>query len=127
MDKRIQELHNEVGREFSPFNLAKFMQIRIKNVEMLPNVLGFYLADRPNHFFINSQVDQEKQEDVCYSLVMHAHKNKEWDKWITEETYGQTMRDERIYAMIKRAVINSKLTRYVIVRVRLWKEKSSLQ
>jgi hypothetical protein len=109
MDKRIQELHRKVGGEFDPFKLIKYMGIKIK-YEKLGDVLGIYQAIQDNRFYINSAVSLEKQEDVCFTLANHYSKNRDVDLWITQETYGETMRDERIYAVIKRIIINSRFS-----------------
>jgi hypothetical protein len=42
LDIMIQDLPNQVGEEFSPFKLARYMGIKITFNIDLDNVLGFY-------------------------------------------------------------------------------------
>jgi hypothetical protein len=106
MNKRIQELNKEIGGDFSPFKLAAYMGIEIIYQHDFDKVLGSYLPSDENHFYINSSIDIEKQEDVCYQLVTHYAAAKDQELWITEFNLKSLMNYERTMSKIKRAIAN---------------------
>jgi hypothetical protein len=113
MNKRIQELNKEVGGDFSPFKLASYMGIEIVYQHDLGKVLGFYQPINENHFYINSSIDIEKQEDVCYQLVTHYAAAKDQELWITEVNLKSLMNYERTMSKIRRAITNIKMSVYL--------------
>jgi hypothetical protein len=113
MDKKIQDLHKEVSGEFSPFRLAGYMGIKIIYQPDLDKVLGFYQPIAENHFYINSSIDIEKQEDVCYQLVTHYAANNKKELWITDINLKSLMNYERTMTKIRSSVRNIKSAIYL--------------
>jgi hypothetical protein len=125
LDKRIQELHNQVGGEFSPFKLARYMGIKITFNE-LDKVFGYYEPIDDKHFYINSNIDLEKQEDVCFHLVTHYANTPDKELWITNDNFKVMLHNERIMTKLKNLVLNSKMVKHLQEITKLPKRKSSL-
>jgi hypothetical protein len=121
MNKRIHELNKEVGGEFSPFKLANYMGIEIVYQNDLDKVLGFYQPSDENHFYINSSIDIESQEDVCYQLVTHYVASKNQELWITDVNLKSLMNYERTMTKIRRAIMNIKMGFYLNMTIKSWK------
>jgi hypothetical protein len=113
LDKRIQELHNEVGGEFSPFKLARYMGIKITFNTELDKVLGYFQPNNGKHFYINSNIDIEKQEDVCFHLVTHYANRPNQELFITNDNFKVMMHNERIMTKLKNLVMNNKIIKHL--------------
>jgi hypothetical protein len=121
MNKRIQELNKEVGGDFSPFKLASYMGIEVIYQNDLDKILGFYQPSEMNHFYINGNIDIEKQEDVCYQLVTHYAAAKEQELWITDVNLKSLMNYERTMGKIKRAIMNIRKGLYLQKTIKPWR------
>jgi hypothetical protein len=121
LEKRIQELHQEVGGEFSPFKLARFMEIKISYNNEMGKVLGFYQPIHDNHIFINSSVNIEKQEDICLQLLTHYASNRNQELWITDENFKVMMHNERIMTKLKNLVLNGMASINILKIIKTYK------
>jgi hypothetical protein len=126
LEKRIQELHQEVGGEFDPFKLAKYMGIEISYNNEIDRILGFYQPAQDKQIFINSNINIEKQEDICLQLLTHCASNSDQELWITDENFKLMMHNERIMTKLKNLVINSSASLNIPKIIKAYKQKSSL-
>jgi hypothetical protein len=126
LEKRIQELHREVGGEFNPFKLATFMGITISYNNEIGKVLGFYQPMQGKQININSSLNIEKQEDICLQLLTHYASNRDQELWITDDNFKVMMHNERIMSKLKQLVMNSTSSINILKIIKTYKQKSSL-
>lgn len=88
--KQKEENHNSNQDTACPFDLAKYLDIKVTYFEFPDNIYGYYTPMlSTQHIVINTRICPEFQEKVCDHLIAHHILHSNVQVCIDEEIFEQ--------------------------------------
>lgn len=101
--RHMAKQFDKIGKN-CPFLLAQHLGVKIGHRGDLGDIYGWYRTSSPEtlRIFINTSLDIETQEQICYELVAHHLGNVGVELCLTAEAYAGLVSSRSGFARIKR-------------------------